>query len=253
MPRIAIHAVPLLALSLAIPAVHASPLQDRLVVDLEWGAAWQDRNDVQSPHSASGTRFGLDGLTGRGPASAPRVELSWRLNARDDLRLVAAPLRLDGQGMLGSPVQFEGASFSSGKTSGIYRFDSYRATWRRTVLESPDWTVKAGVTGKIRDAEITLRQGTTSASRTDTGFVPLLHVHVQRQLGERARLQFDGDGLASPRGRAFDLSLRYVHDFQRGLSGFAGVRVLDGGADNDNIYNFARFHYVTVGLSLKRF
>ena len=240
-------------LALTLSAAHASTLQDRLVVDLEWGTAWQDRNDVQSPQNASGTRFALDGVTGRGPAPAPRVEVTWRLNARDDLRLAAAPLRLDGQGQLASAVQFEGQSFAPGSTSADYRFDSYRATWRRTVLHSADWTVKAGVTGKVRDADITLRQGATSASRTDTGFVPLLHVHAQRQLGERTRLQLDGDGLTSSRGRAFDLSLRYVHDFQGGLSGFAGVRLLDGGANNDAIYNFARFHYVMVGLSLKGF
>lgn len=251
MTRFGFLALPVLALTLS--SAHATGLQDRLVMDLEWGAAWQERNDVQSPHSASGTRFALDGLTGRGPSSAPRVEVTWRLNARDDLRWVAAPLRLEGQGALGTPVQFEGASFGTGATAAEYRFDSYRLTWRRTVFESPEWTVKAGVTGKIRDAQITLRQGSTSASRSDTGFVPLLHLHAQRQLGERARLQFDGDGLASPRGRAFDLSLRYVHDFQRDLSGFVGVRLLDGGADNASIYNFARFHYVTVGLSLKRF
>ena len=242
-----------LLLSLSLGSAHANQPNDRLTIDLEWGAAWQDRNDVQSPNNASGTRFALDGLTGRSPTSAPRVELTWRLNPRDDLRLVAAPLHLSEQGMLGNAVQFEGQSFAPGTTSAKYRFDSYRATWRRTVFESPEWTVKAGVTGKIRDAEITLRQGTSSASRTDVGFVPLLHLHAQRQLGEHARLQFDGDGLTSSRGRAFDLSLRYVHDFQRGLSGFADVRVLDGGADNDSVYNFARFHYFTVGMTLKRF
>lgn len=251
MPHYGFAAATLLALGLC--AAHATTPKERLTIDLEWGTAWQGRNEVQSPNNASGTRFALDGLTGRGPAPAPRVEATWRLNARDDLRLVAAPLRLDGQGQLGSAVMFEGQSFASGTTSADYRFDSYRATWRRSVLESPDWTLKLGVTGKIRDAEISLRQGTTSASRTDTGFVPLLHVHAQRQLGDRARLQFDGDGLASPRGRAFDLSLRYVHDFQRGVSGFAGVRMLDGGADNDTVYNFARLHYITLGLSLKRF
>ncbi len=240
-------------LTISFAAAHATGLQERLTIDLEWGAAWQDRNDVQSPNNASGTRFALDGLTGRGPVSAPRIEVTWRLNPRDDLRLLAAPMRLSEQGMLGSTVAFEGQTFAAGATSGKYRFDSYRATWRRTVFESSEWTVKAGLTGKIRDAEITLRQSGTSASRADVGFVPLLHLHAQRQLGERARLQFDGDGLASPRGRAFDLSLRYVHDFQPGISGFAGVRMLDGGADNDSVYNFARFHYLTIGVSLKRF
>lgn len=243
-----------LALALCASMVTtAHAVEDRLVIDLEWGAAWQARNDVQSPNSASGTRFALDGVTGSGPFSAPRLQLTWRLNPRDDLRLVAAPLRISEQGTLASPVRFEGEAFAAGATSAIYRFDSYRATWRRTFHESPDWVLKAGVTGKIRDAEITLRQGQTSATRTDLGFVPLLHFYAQRQLDPRSSLVFDADGLASPRGRAFDLSLRYVHDFHRSLSGFAGIRMLDGGADNDSVYNFARLNYLTVGLSIRRF
>lgn len=238
---------------LASMVTTAQAIEDRRVIDLEWGAAWQARNDVQSPNSASGTRFALDGVTGSGPFSAPRVQLSWRLNPRDDLRLVAAPLRISEQGTLATAVRFEGASFSAGATSAVYRFDSYRATWRRTFHESPDWVLKAGVTGKIRDAEISLRQGSTSATRTDLGFVPLLHFYGQRQLSPSARLVFDADGLASPRGRAFDLSLRYMHDFQQGMSGFAGIRMLDGGADNDSVYNFARLNYLTIGLAIRGF
>lgn len=235
-------------------AVQAHPLADRLKIDLEWGAAWQARNDVQSPNNAAGTRFALDSLTGRGPESAPRAELTWRLNPRDDLRLVAAPLRLEGLGNLPGTVNYEGRTFAAGATSATYRFDSYRATWRRSFSEGPDWVLKAGVTGKIRDAAITLvQQDGTSATRSDLGFVPLLHFHALRHLDERSRLVFDADGLASSRGRAFDLSLRYVHDLHGRVSGFAGVRVLDGGADNDSVYNFARFNYLTVGLSLKGF
>ncbi len=232
-------------------AAQANPLSDRLTIDLEWGTARQLRNDVQSPNSAAGTRFSLDGLTGQGSPSAPRLELAWRLNPNDDLRLVAAPLQLKGQGSLPENVNYEGRTFAAGTTSAIYRFDSYRATWRRTVSQRDDWVLKAGVTGKIRDAEITLQQGGVNATRSDVGFVPLLHVHALRQLDHRSRLTFDADGLASPRGRAFDLSLRYVRDFGHKVSGFAGVRVLDGGANNDSVYNFARFQYMTVGLSIK--
>lgn len=245
--------ITLMALFFSAAAANASPHSDRLSIDLEWGAAWQARNDVQSPNNAAGTRFALDDLTGRGPESAPRIELTWRLNPRDDLRLVAAPLRLKGQGSLPGAVNYEGSAFAAGSTSATYRFDSYRATWRRTFSDSPDWVLKAGVTGKIRDAEITLQQGGTYATRSDVGFVPLLHFHALRHLGERSRLVFDADGLASSRGRAFDVSLRYVRDFSHKVSGFAGVRVLDGGADNDSVYNFARFNYLTVGLSLKGF
>lgn len=228
-----------------------NPPTDRYQVDVEWGAAWQDRNDVQSPNTAAGTRFSLSNLTGEGPYSAPRVQFTIPLNPRDDLRLVAAPLRISESGTLASAVNFEGSTFTPNAASATYRFDSYRATWRRTFSESADWVLKAGLTGKIRDAEISISQGANQASRSDTGFVPLLHFYAQRNLGDRSRFIFDVDGLASSRGRAFDISLRYAHDIRPGLSAFGGIRILDGGADNDSVYNFARFHYLTVGLSFR--
>jgi hypothetical protein len=223
-----------------------------VVVDVEWGAAWQERNVVQSPNDASGTRFALDRLTGDGPVSAPRVQVALALAPRHELRLVAAPLRLSGSGSLPAPVLFEGSAFGAAPTSATYRFDSYRATWRYTVHSAGDTVVKAGVTGKIRDAEITLREGGITATRSNTGFVPLLHLHAERALGDRTRLVFEGDGLAGGRGRAFDLALRLVHDVRPGLAVFGGVRVLDGGADGSSVYNFARFQYLTGGLQWRR-
>lgn len=239
--------------ALALPLAQASAPQEKYSIDLEWAGAWQNRNVVQSPNNASATRFALDALTGTGPVAAPRLQVTWPLNTRDDLRLVVAPLRASGQGTLEGTVTFEGQRFEAGTASAHYRFDSWRATWRRSVFESADGVLKLGLTGKIRDAEIRLDQDSRTARRANVGFVPLLHVHAQRQLNERSRLVFEGDGLTSPQGRAFDLSLRYVHDFHRGLSGFAGVRLLDGGADNDTLYNFARFNYLSIGLIYRGF
>lgn len=245
-------------LSALVPAVlvlAATPSQaqgkEGTVLDLELGAAWQDRNDAQSPNDATGTRFALDRITGDGPFLAPRLQWTTGLAPRHELRLVAAPFRLKESGSLDRAVNFQGRAFAAGATEATYRFDSYRATWRYTLRDTPDWRVKVGVTAKIRDAEITLRQGGITATRSDTGVVPLLHLYGEYRLGERSRVTFEGDGLASGRGRAFDLSARYVRDFGPRFSGFAGVRMLDGGADNSTVYSFARFHYLTAGLQVR--
>jgi hypothetical protein len=218
------------------------------VLDIEVGAAWQDRNDVQMPNDSNGTRFALDGVTGSGPFFAPRIQLSTTLAPRHELRLLAAPLGIKESGSLDKLVKFEGQTFAAGGVEARYRFNSYRATWRYTLYENPDWMWKAGVTGKIRDAEITLRQGDVTATRSNIGFVPLLHLYGERRLDNRSRLIFDGDGLAGGPGRAFDLSARYVREIDERVSVFAGLRVLDGGADSSSGYNFARFHYLTFGL-----
>jgi len=221
------------------------------VLEVEAGAAWQDRNDVQIPNDGSGTRFALDRVTGTGPFFAPRVQFSTGLAPRHELRLVIAPLGIRESGSLDKAVNFQGQAFAVGGIEATYRFDSYRATWRYTLREDLDWTWKAGVTAKIRHAEITLRQGAVTSTKSDTGFVPLLYLYGERRLDSRSRITFEGDGLAGGPGRAFDLSARYVRDIGERVSAFAGLRILDGGADSSSVYNFARFHYLTVGLQYR--
>jgi hypothetical protein len=218
------------------------------VLDIEVSAAWQDSNDVQIPNDSNGTRFALDAITGPGPFLAPRIQFTTKLAPLHELRLLAAPLGIKESGRLDKPVKFQGQNFTVGDVEAKYRFDSYRATWRYTFHENPDWIWKVGVTGKIRVAEIMLRQGDVTATKSNIGFVPLLHLYGERSLDTRSRLTFEGDGLAGGPGRAFDLSARYVRDFDERVSLFAGLRILDGGADLSSGYNFARLHYLTFGL-----
>ena len=247
--------LPRIALALAaIAAVHGhanAQAPARSTFDIEAGVAWQDRNQVQVPNDAGGTRFGLDRVTGDGPFLAPRLQFTTGLAPRHELRLVAAPFGIKESGNLDQAVSFNGQRFAAGGVTAKYRFDSYRATWRYTFHDAGPWIWKAGVTGKIRDAEITLTQGGVSSTRSDTGFVPLFHLYGERRLGNRSRITFEGDALAGGRGRAIDVSVRYVHDLGDRLSGFAGVRLLDGGVDGTNQYNFARFHYITAGLQYR--
>jgi hypothetical protein len=240
--------VAIATLGAARPAQAQAQAVEPSRLDVEIGAAWSSRNDVQAPNDGSGTRFAIDRITGDGPVAAPRIQFSTGLAPRHELRLVAAPLRLSGSGNLDGPVRFEGRAFAAGGAQARYRFDSYRATWRYTLHDSGPWTLKLGVTGKIRDAEISLTQAGATTTRSDTGFVPLLHAYAERRLDNRSRLVFEGDGLIGGRGYALDVTARYMRDIGERTSLFAGVRLLDGGVDASGQYNFARFHYVTTGL-----
>ena len=157
------------------------------VLDIEMGAAWQQRNDVQIPNDGKGTRFALDNITGSGPFVAPRVQFSTGIAPKHEVRFLAAPLGIKESGSLDKVVNFQGQTFAAGAVEAKYRFDSYRATWRYAFHENLDWTWKAGITAKIRDAEITLRQGGVTATKTDTGLVPLVHLYGERRLDSRNR------------------------------------------------------------------
>ncbi len=65
---------------------------------------------------------------------------------------------------------------------------------------------------------------------------------------EKFGILLEGDALAAPQGRAEDvlIAARYRVSDHFGLK--AGYRMLEGGADNDVVYNFALFNYASVGL-----
>jgi len=234
-------------LALPVTAIQAAESPTRFSLEVEAGPAWQARNDAQIPNNASGTRFSIADTVGSGPFPAARVDFTWALNERQELRFLVAPLSYEASGTLPGPVNFNGASFNAASPTEItYRFNSYRATWRYRVFQNEDWTVKLGVTGNIRQAEIALKQGGVSSSYTDVGFVPLLNAWAERRFAERWRLILDLDGLVAPQGRAIDFSAKVGYDLTPDLTLTAGVRMLDGGGDSDKVYNFARFNYGVV-------
>lgn len=69
-----------------------------------------------------------------------------------------------------------------------------------------------GFTAKVRDAEISLTQETTSARKDDVGFVPLLHVAGEWRVAPRWHVSLDADGLAGGPGRAVDAALELGYD-----------------------------------------
>lgn len=106
-----------------------------------------------------------------------------------------------------------------------------------------------GFSGKIRDAEITLRNESVRASKTNVGFVPLINFRLYWQMHDQFGLLFRGDALAAPQGRAEDVLLAGTYLFSDQIQLRCGYRILEGGADNDEVYNFTMLHYATFGLS----
>lgn len=219
------------------------------VIDTDLYAAWQGRNDVQVPNDVSGSRFALDRLTGDGPYVAPRLQVSWPSSGRREWRVLLAPLSLSDEGVSADPIRFEGANFSSGPVDARYQFNSWRGTVRWRWIDRDDLVVKVGFTAKIRDASIRLRQGTRSAEKSNTGFVPLLHGAFERPVGAGWRVEGDIDALAGGPGYAVDAGLKLMKSMDDEWSVGASVRFLDGGADNDEVYAFARF--TSAGVSIR--
>lgn len=239
-----------LGLAAALLPLCASPVlaDDGFTLSLETGAVWQSRNEVRVPGDG-GTRFALDELTGSGPFAFARLSADYDINRRHSVRAVYAPYRIQESGVLPEAVDFAGERFDAGTAQGTYQFNAPRVTYRYRLIDREQWQFQVGFTLLVRDAEIRLDQDGLRARDTDTGLVPLLHLAGRYSLGDRWSLVFDLDGLAASQGRAFDLGVRAEYLLDERWRLHAGYRTLDGGADNDTVYNFAWLNYGVVGMS----
>jgi hypothetical protein len=230
--------------SIAVSLAHA-----QTSFQLEGAAVWQSLNEVAIPGD-TGTRFDLVKF-GRGPKPGLRVYVAHKFDERHELRALIAPLAFELTGEFDSAVSFQGASFAARTpTTAGYRFNSYRLTYAYHMDPLGDLRWAVGFTGKIRDAQIRLQQGTTEAAKDNVGFVPLLHLRAQYPISEGLGLRFDMDGLAAPQGRAFDVLLAIDAQITDELSGYIGYRTVEGGADNKTVYNFAWLHFAVLGATL---
>jgi len=217
------------------------------VIELEAGAIWQTRNDVQIPNDATGTRFSLVDLAGKGPWPAGRLYLTWNISRRHSVRALLAPLSYTETGSLLEPVAFVGQTYVAGEpVTATYKFNSWRISYRYRFMDRQRLRLSIGFTAKIRDAKIELTQAGTSSKKTDVGFVPLVYLAADWRFARQWHLVFDFDGLAGGPGRAFDVALQLGYEFDDHWGIRGGYRTIEGGADVESVYNFAWLHQAAV-------
>jgi hypothetical protein len=238
----------LLVLALAAPAVA------RWSVDLEAGPVFSGYNDVRIPGD-TGTLFSLTEDLHARTALGFRARLSKTFGDRHWVSVLVAPLRVESRGTLNRDVLFAGQLFPAhfAEVEALYRFDSYRLTYRYGLVRARRFNLDLGLTAKIRDAEIRLDYRwvrVPGASKTNTGFVPLISFRADWQLGSRLGLVLDGDALGVPQGRAEDVTAAMRIGFGNRVDARVGYRVLEGGSDVAEVYGFALFHYAVAGVTL---
>lgn len=234
-----------LAVAILVMCAQIAAAEDRFTLDVEGGPAWQLRNDFAVPGD-TGT---LVRIEDQGPSLAGRATLVWNVSDRWAVRFLAAPLSTDTEFVPAEDVSFEGETFAKGQPVELdYRFDSYRVSGIYRFPSSGRWSYRAGLTVKVRDAEISLRNPAQSATKTNTGVVPLLYGGVRLQASQKVAVDLDGDAAAASQGRAADIALRVETQVARNTAVYFGSRILEGGADNDEVYTFATFAYAFGGV-----
>jgi hypothetical protein len=221
-------------------------------VQLEVGASFQEKNDVQIPNDREGTRFSLEELVGDGPWATLRADINWNINEKHGMRLVLSPFSYTEKGSFDKSVDFAGETYQPDeRVKATYQFNSWRLGYRYNFLARDDWQLWVGGTLKVRDAEIKLRQGSVSSKDDDIGVVPLLYFAAEYRINPQWVLQADFDGLAGGPGRAIDLSARVAYTPDEHWRLGVGYRGLEGGVDSDDVYNFAWFNTLFASVSYR--
>lgn len=214
-----------------------------LDLQLEGGALYQYRNDLQIPPTSDGTRVALDEFDG-GPFPYYRFEGFWRFAKNHGARVVYAPLSVTLKNTPTQAVNFNGQTFNPNQeVEYTYQFNSYRLTYFYSFWGHGDDQLNLGFTAKIRDADTILTQNGVTRNYDNVGFVPLLYFEYQKALGGEWLFHTSFDGLAGGPGRAFDVSFKIRRKLgSLGMLGL-GTRFLEGGADNDKVFSFSLFQF----------
>jgi len=220
----------------------------QLDLDVESGFVFSRYNDVRIP-GEGGTLFSLSEELETDPEVFYRIRVFYSLSERHHLGALYAPLSLNSTGQLDRDLTFEDKTFPSNTPlEATYKFNSYRLIYRYDFLRRDQIEMGIGFTAKIRDAKIAVKGGGLESEKTNVGFVPIIHFRVLWRFAKGFSFLLDGDALAAPQGRAEDILAALVIRVSDRIDLKAGYRILEGGADNDEVYNFTLINYASGGV-----
>ncbi len=229
----------------------AQGLRIRGIVELEAGAAFTGYNDLRIP-ADTGSDISLKSDIPSDPALALRTRLGLFLGERHRLYFLAAPLSARGSAVLSEDLDYQGTIFTIGTSvESLYRFDSYRLSYRYAFRPRGPFEFAAGAGLKLRSADIAIMSSGAYEHREDLGFVPLLSFLARWEITPAFGILLDAEGLVSPFGRAEDALLALEYRPSENLALRLGYRILEGGSDGGGgVYTFALFHYAVVGIAV---
>jgi len=238
-----------LSILAAILLLPVSGLSGQFSVDYERGVVWSGYNDVRIPGDV-GTEFSLVDDLDTESDGYFRLRASWTLGERHTVSALYAPLTLQADGAVADPLTFEGVTFPANTPlDATYTFNSYRLTYRYEFAPRGRLEYGLGFTAKIRDAVVRVEGGGLESEKTNVGFVPLVNFRARWNMTPKLALDLAGDALAAPQGRAEDVMLALSYRASDAVRLRIGYRIVEGGADNDEVYNFTLLNYAHVGLT----
>jgi hypothetical protein len=235
---------------LASPPLAAQEIDRRaqpMTAAVETGALIPGYADVRIP-GTNGTAFSLTDTLQANATPYLRLEASVTVAGRHILLLRAAPATFTSEGNASFPIVFAGKTFAAGTPlDARFTFDTYRASYRYAFVEKERLELAAGATVLIRDATIRVYGAGEEGVKKNVGVVPLLSARLAWSFAPPFGIVLDVDALAAPQGRAEDVLVALRLKLLDALRLHVGYRIIEGGADNDEVYNFNLLHFVAGG------
>lgn len=232
---------------LSIVILFASKVFSQVDIDIETGSVFSGYNDVRIPGDG-GTFFSLSEELEAKPGVFYRIRVFYNFNDRHHLGALYAPLSINSTGQLDRDLIFEGETFPANTPlEATYKFNSYRLIYRYDFIRKEKIQIGAGLTAKIRDAKIAVKGDGLESEKTNVGFVPIIHFRLLWKYSQKFNFLLEGDALAAPQGRAEDILAALMFKASEKIDLKAGYRIVEGGADNDQVYNFALINYAVIG------
>ncbi|MBW6513285.1 MAG: hypothetical protein K0B87_00795 [Candidatus Syntrophosphaera sp.] len=244
----------IILLAIASLAFGQAQIGSKFSLDLETGAAFSGYNDLRIPNAPedNSTMFSFTDDLSSKTVMYGRANLHYKITPRHQVSLLAAPLTIRPTGTLDYNVEFMGETFTAGKKiDAVYRFNSFRLQYLYRFKNQNIGIRAIGLSGKVRDAVISLENEDGYAEKTDLGFVPLIGFEFGYDFTNELSVILKGEALASPFGRAEDVLLAFNYDFNDRYGLYLGYRFLEGGSDIDEVYTFANVNYAAIGTRIR--
>ena len=217
-------------------------------VNIESGVLFTGLNNIRS--GTNGTLFSLKNDLWTPPSSFLRIRAGFLLNNKYHFSILYAPLKILVTGTMDRNILFDENNFKAKiPLEAVYKFNSYRLTYNRRIINNNNFKFGLGLSAKIRDAGTSLKNKELLSENFSIGFAPLINVLANWNISQKAGMNFLGEGIIASKGRAIDLSISGKYSFTKSLQGNIGYRLLEGGADGTNRYNFIQFHFIFASLN----